>query len=98
HRLVHLDQALAVFLETVLHELGIDEQRLALHRAGHQHAVAIKDAAAAAGENLVLMLLPIGFLNRPLAAIGLKEGDSSDQRDQQSADDRHHGARAASRE
>ena len=39
---------------------GIDEERLRLHGAGHQHAVGVEDAAAAGCEGFGLMLLTLG--------------------------------------
>ena len=35
-----------VFLENFLHELGVDEEGVRLHRAGHEHAGGIEDRAA----------------------------------------------------
>ena len=72
-RFVHLDEAVAFLLKLILHELRIDEEIARLHRAGHQHAGGIEDAAATGGQRVLGVLLAFGAIEGVLPAVGLQE-------------------------
>ena len=96
--LVHLDQAVPVLLEAHLHELGIDEQRVRLHRPGHEHAGGVEDRPATGEQDFLGVLLSLGALQRLLPPVGLQVCDADDQNQQQQGDADKHSGGAGGRE
>src|SRR5207247_7867260 len=72
----------------------IDEERLRLAGAGHQHAIAVKDASASRVQDLSLMLLSLGALDGLLAAIRLQKCDACGERDESATNDGENKRRA----